>query len=287
MESSGFLEQKLKEVGSATFPGVTVEEMYTKFWSDTPASVASQEEFHKRKQEIEFRMGKWERNEKYGNVKEMTYKTPSKVRMPGVPAYAPVTEKVRFSLTGSWLELENLIQTTGVPYSDYFLAEQRWKIVADGGGVVVSVYGGVRFLKKTWLQGKIEGETIKAMKEAVNIWIQQAQREVLGVGGEGGEKGGLEAGGVGGEVVRGGGEAEVVRGGGGGEFFDWKGILLGVLLFLYILLFIRFSMLVARVEELESELISFSSPADSLSSSTCTSPSPLEGSMNESMGLTE
>ena len=266
MESSGFLEQKLKEVGSVTLPGVTVEEMFTKFWSDIPASIAVQEEFHRRKQEIEFKMGKWERDEKYGNLKEMTYKTPCKVRMPGVPAYAPVTEKVRFSITGNWLELENLVQTTGVPYAEYFLAEQRWKIVAEGGGVVVSVYGGVRFLKKTWLQGKIEGETIKAMKETVALWIQQAQNEVLG---EGGGKGSAEGGGKGEDevAIQARGEIEAVGGGGGGDFFDWKGALLAVLLFLYILLFIRFSMLVTRVEELEEALMSTSSDSCSFSES--------------------
>jgi hypothetical protein len=281
MGTSGFLEKcELKELLSLSLSHVTVEDVFLKFFSDTPASLSFQQDYHVRRSEQEIHIGKWTPHERFGNFKESTYNTPVKIRVPGIPSITPVMEKSRFSLTPSWMELEILVQTFGVPYSDYFVAQQRWHILEDkaANGVRIKVSGAVYFVKKTWLQGKIEGETMRGVKESVDIWVdlvaaalKQSGVEVAPVVEEG--KKGDEVKSVGDAVngaVGGGGESvtaplqamahssfhQSLRRFSSTALAYWDRLAIALFCFLHILLLLRLSLFSQRVSELE-EMIPF------------------------------
>ena len=160
------------------------------------------------------------------------------------------------------MELELTTQTQNVPYCDYFIPQQRWNITATGeGGCTVIVKAGVNFVKKTWLQGKIEGDAMKGMKESAEIWKDMVEKytpgQAMPVAAATKEGGG----GVGGATAgtSGKGEPEVQSFSASllslARKFRASHLLLSVLLVLYVLLFIRMSMLSSRMTLVEQRCL--------------------------------
>ncbi|XVF79759.1 hypothetical protein PTKIN_Ptkin15bG0015500 [Pterospermum kingtungense] len=162
------------KVAETKFP-IKVEEFFNLYFSDNAVNFV--ESFHGRCGDKEFSCSSWCPCDKFGRVRDVTFKHPIKVYLGAKFGSCQEAQKFRI-YKNSHLVIETSQEISDVPYGDYFRVEGLWDVerYSDGPeeGCILKVYVNVAFSKSTVWKGKIEQSTLEECREAYATWIQMA-----------------------------------------------------------------------------------------------------------------
>ncbi|CAN0921874.1 Protein VASCULAR ASSOCIATED DEATH 1, chloroplastic [Linum grandiflorum] len=163
------------KVGETKFQ-IKVEEFFGLFFSDD--STGFTESFHSRCGDKDFRCTSWKPDEKFGNVRNVSFMHPIKIYFGARFGTCQEVQKFKVYKNGH-LVIGTSQEINDIPYGDYFRVEGLWDVVRDvdgsNEGCILEVYVGVAFSKKTVFKGKIVQSTLEECREAYGMWINMLE----------------------------------------------------------------------------------------------------------------
>jgi len=146
------------------------------FYSDRSPFIKT---YHEQRGDKELNVTKWTNSPQFGMIRDIQYFAP--VKIPLGPDRTRVQETQRYHLQRGRLLVETIAMMLDIPYGESFRLEARWDVssASDPAYCRLVVSLGVHFVKKTWLKGKIESQSIKESKQSFQQWVELAREALL------------------------------------------------------------------------------------------------------------
>jgi hypothetical protein len=143
-------------------------------------------EYHSARGDTEVLVGKWDKDPKFGSVRNSTYVV--KLSGPIGPPTSRVEETQRYNLQPDKLVVETLVTMLDAPYADHFRVESQMTFSATGAsGCSAVARAKPIFSKSTMLESTITKKTLSGMTKSAKQWMGIAKERCGGSGGAGGE----------------------------------------------------------------------------------------------------
>lgn len=175
-EDAPKIPQQYRTVLECELP-VDVKDFFQFFFSDD--SIKFCESFHKKCGDEDFQCTKWDKDQHFGHVRDVSFRHPVKVYFG--PKASNCQEVQRYRIyQNNHLIVESSQQMNDIPYGDYFRVEGRWDVVPVMDKATphcaVRVFVDVSFSKKTVWKGKIEQGTYDECKDVYATWLAEAHK---------------------------------------------------------------------------------------------------------------